>query len=129
MLLFFLFVFFKQKTAYEMRISDWSSDVCSSEAGAAATQLLPQAGEAIDGARIHCTPAQAGQLTGRGAGGLDPATDPSLDIERAGHRPRTMQAHPADHLVVMRVQGTTDPDPHAGVRGVAQPVGVQYGTP
>src|SRR3546814_4378818 len=26
-----LFVCFKQKTAYEMRISDWSSDVCSSD--------------------------------------------------------------------------------------------------
>src|SRR3546814_3006904 len=26
-----LFVFFKHKTAYEMRISDWSSDVCSSD--------------------------------------------------------------------------------------------------
>src|SRR3546814_3875185 len=26
-----LVVFFKQKTAYEMRISDWSSDVCSSD--------------------------------------------------------------------------------------------------
>src|SRR3546814_10554297 len=26
-----LMVFFKQKTAYEMRISDWSSDVCSSD--------------------------------------------------------------------------------------------------
>src|SRR3546814_20465055 len=29
-LLFFVF-FFKQKTAYELRISDWSSDVCSSD--------------------------------------------------------------------------------------------------
>src|SRR3546814_3555580 len=28
-----LFFFFKQKTAYEMRISDWSSDVCSSDFG------------------------------------------------------------------------------------------------
>src|SRR3546814_9524558 len=28
---FSLFFFFKQKTAYEMRISDWSSDVCSSD--------------------------------------------------------------------------------------------------
>src|SRR3546814_715298 len=28
---FFCFCFFKQKTAYEMRISDWSSDVCSSD--------------------------------------------------------------------------------------------------
>src|SRR3546814_20646729 len=27
----FLFFFFKQRTAYEMRISDWSSDVCSSD--------------------------------------------------------------------------------------------------
>src|SRR3546814_6570503 len=30
------FFFFKQKTAYEMRISDWSSDVCSSDLGAPA---------------------------------------------------------------------------------------------
>src|SRR3546814_6381385 len=31
-LLVYIFVFFfKQKTAYEMRISDWSSDVCSSD--------------------------------------------------------------------------------------------------
>src|SRR3546814_8623136 len=30
-----LFFFFKQKTAYEMRISDWSSDVCSSDLVAA----------------------------------------------------------------------------------------------
>src|SRR3546814_7323373 len=28
-----MFFFFKQKTAYEMRISDWSSDVCSSDLG------------------------------------------------------------------------------------------------
>src|SRR3546814_7981768 len=32
------FFFFKQKTAYEMRISDWSSDVCSSDL------LKPRAG-------------------------------------------------------------------------------------
>src|SRR3546814_8882123 len=30
-LVFLSFFFFKQKTAYEMRISDWSSDVCSSD--------------------------------------------------------------------------------------------------
>src|SRR3546814_4708618 len=29
--MFVIFFFFKQKTAYEMRISDWSSDVCSSD--------------------------------------------------------------------------------------------------
>src|SRR3546814_2926971 len=32
-----MFFFFKQKTAYEMRISDWSSDVCSSDLFAART--------------------------------------------------------------------------------------------
>src|SRR3546814_9010794 len=33
-MLLILFFFFKQKTAYEMRISDWSSDVCSSDLSA-----------------------------------------------------------------------------------------------
>src|SRR3546814_1433560 len=39
-----LFFFFKQKTAYEMRISDWSSDVCSSDLrapSASAIQVSP----------------------------------------------------------------------------------------
>src|SRR3546814_3213195 len=40
------FFFFKQKTAYEMRISDWSSDVCSSDLYVA--QAKPAA-EAVDG--------------------------------------------------------------------------------
>src|SRR3546814_9535422 len=31
MMFVFIIFFFKQKTAYEMRISDWSSDVCSSD--------------------------------------------------------------------------------------------------
>src|SRR3546814_4520793 len=31
----FCVFYFKQKTAYEMRISDWSSDVCSSDLGSA----------------------------------------------------------------------------------------------
>src|SRR3546814_5908203 len=31
MCVYLLFFFFKQKTAYELRISDWSSDVCSSD--------------------------------------------------------------------------------------------------
>src|SRR3546814_7910121 len=34
------FFFFKQKTAYEMRISDWSSDVCSSDLSARPTASL-----------------------------------------------------------------------------------------
>src|SRR3546814_8030979 len=37
----FLFFFFKQKTAYEMRISDWSSDVCSSDLVSVAITAQP----------------------------------------------------------------------------------------
>src|SRR3546814_2576571 len=40
-------VFFKQKTAYEMRISDWSSDVCSSDLAAA--ELRSGDGSAVHG--------------------------------------------------------------------------------
>src|SRR3546814_9013049 len=53
------FFFFKQKTAYEMRISDWSSDVCSSDLGGRAgrsSQLCPSGrGDGAnreDGARL-----------------------------------------------------------------------------
>src|SRR3546814_3804667 len=38
---FLFFFFFKQKTAYEMRISDWSSDVCSSDLERLASALGP----------------------------------------------------------------------------------------
>src|SRR3546814_1564772 len=36
------FFFFKQKTAYEMSISDWSSDVCSSDLGAGGERLADE---------------------------------------------------------------------------------------
>src|SRR3546814_1827675 len=35
-IVYYVFFFFKQKTAYEMCISDWSSDVCSSDLGESA---------------------------------------------------------------------------------------------
>src|SRR3546814_5463449 len=38
-----LFFFFKQKTAYEMRISDWSSDVCSSDLPRPDQQMIRRA--------------------------------------------------------------------------------------
>src|SRR3546814_3066950 len=41
-----LFFFFKQKTAYDMRISDWSSDVCSSDLVAIGGAALPWADRA-----------------------------------------------------------------------------------
>src|SRR3546814_8194770 len=49
----YFFFFFKQKTAYEMRISDWSSDVCSSDLGRNIIYTLPVAPwEAALGATI-----------------------------------------------------------------------------
>src|SRR3546814_10722823 len=58
--------FFKQKTAYEMRISDWSSDVCSSDLGA--TQLIADKVDcpvlnAGDGQHEHPTQALLDALT------------------------------------------------------------------
>src|SRR3546814_6962645 len=40
--LYFVFFLFKQKTAYDMRISDWSSDVCSSDLGVFRRLLVDQ---------------------------------------------------------------------------------------
>src|SRR3546814_2583044 len=42
--MYLFFFFFKQKTAYEMRISDWSSDVCSSDLREIARDLLAARG-------------------------------------------------------------------------------------
>src|SRR3546814_17889822 len=45
--------FFKQKTAYEMRISDWSSDVCSSDLVAKAEAQLAVAKSKADAVRAR----------------------------------------------------------------------------
>src|SRR3546814_12331950 len=47
MFCFFVF-FFKQKTAYEMRISDWSSDVCSSDLAATIETLVAALKQMLD---------------------------------------------------------------------------------
>src|SRR3546814_13082806 len=48
-----IFFFFKQKTAYEMRISDWSSDVCSSDLHTAeGVTVETEAGAVAAGAAI-----------------------------------------------------------------------------
>src|SRR3546814_7488025 len=65
----FLFFFFKQKTAYEMRISDWSSDVCSSDlrahypwASRAAGSLRP--GQCTRAALTHDQPREQSDRPG-----------------------------------------------------------------
>src|SRR3546814_14845859 len=53
------FFFFKQKTAYEMRISDWSSDVCSSDLAGSASFHHP------DRVRLEAWSAAPGQMRRR----------------------------------------------------------------
>src|SRR3546814_13033367 len=48
-----LFFFFKQKTAYEMRISDWSSDVCSSDLCRRRRRLGLTGEPGIERSRLH----------------------------------------------------------------------------
>src|SRR3546814_6681014 len=43
-IILFIIFFFKQKTTYDMRISDWSSDVCSSDLSAPGPRGAPAAG-------------------------------------------------------------------------------------
>src|SRR3546814_6870969 len=93
MLAFFVvFFFFKQKTAYEMRISDWSSDVCSSDLQSVA--LGGEADvvdtEALDG-RFLDLPADA-NLAGFGRAFAEiferprPVDRLAVDLEPLAHR-------------------------------------------
>src|SRR3546814_4212838 len=59
------FCVFKQKTAYEMRISDWSSDVCSSDLGL--TQFGGKVAISIERGRIELLVGKAVQKIGHAA--------------------------------------------------------------
>src|SRR3546814_20610653 len=67
-----IFFFFKQKTAYEMRISDWSSDVCSSD--------LPER----DDRQIFLGAMELGDEKEPPAYGDDPDRDLAGYVERVG---------------------------------------------
>src|SRR3546814_2037663 len=77
-----MFLFFKQKTAYEMRISDWSSDVCSSD-------LRQQHEVAAERRYVPRRPerSEPQQRPERRAQQRAPGEPPSAD--RAGHRQRS----------------------------------------
>src|SRR3546814_18944535 len=61
MIFFFVFFFFKQKTAYERRISDWSSDVCSSDLHLG--RCAPVDGDDICNGAVDNTTGVAGLVT------------------------------------------------------------------
>src|SRR3546814_6213275 len=79
------FFFFKQKTAYEMRISDWSSDVCSSD-----LSRLFEGSARLDIAGDRLDPDRESHRTCRGPGAAirypddDVRTDPHLFRDEPG---------------------------------------------
>src|SRR3546814_4650278 len=60
-----MFFFFKQKTAYEMRISDWSSDVCSSDLGRSIRRTAWRPGSCDRPCQSCTRPASACSTSGR----------------------------------------------------------------
>src|SRR3546814_8902914 len=83
------FFFFKQKTAYEMRISDWSSDVCSSDLdGNFAARRLGQA-RAVRVAAGELDDRAAGEAGHRQLGArVGPDRRVGLQLEPCDHRAR-----------------------------------------
>src|SRR3546814_20252486 len=87
------FFFFKQKTAYELRISDWSSDVCSSDLAFPPDQLVAAAFQAKDvGGRTN-----------------QPVPEKAFDVDEA------------QPLYVHRVAADEVPQPLHPLRGTDQP--------
>src|SRR3546814_7568711 len=86
----FYFFFFKQKTAYEMRISDWSSDVCSSDlTGRTSAYVMGVPAQGAVGAFIASTQSTApiGRAALRASFGISAPEHPSTlegDDEDAG---------------------------------------------
>src|SRR3546814_1528849 len=65
-----IFVFFKQKTAYDMRISDWSSDVCSYDLLRDAARIL-KGRKVAPGVRAMISPGSSGVRRAAEAEGID----------------------------------------------------------
>src|SRR3546814_9663457 len=96
-----LFFFFKQKTAYEMRISDWSSDVCSADLDGDGV-LAALEGDQVAGLGAH---QRAAERRGKGdaaGGGI------GLVMADAGHRARR---------AVQRIADAAADAGHAVIRG------------
>src|SRR3546814_6970664 len=112
------FFFFKQKTAYEMRISDWSSDVCSSvlaprrrhvgDAAGNAERDVDLPRHALDPGRVDAAPVRAGadvvehQLVGAGIAIARRQRDDVAHVDVVA------EAHALDHAAGTHVEAGDD---------------------
>src|SRR3546814_3903467 len=87
----FFFFFFKQKTAYEVRISDWSSDVCSSDLLANPAHGLAVRRHHREGAEIVQDVLGGNRLAADAAVGEGDVFRNALKIGRASCRERVCQ--------------------------------------
>src|SRR3546814_1763777 len=96
-----LFFFFKQKTAYDMRISDWSSDVCSSDLLASReVRPSPLKNRCVCRCR-HRRPQAAPARPRESAGGLQ-GTSVSTSIRRPSYSARS-EEHTSELQSLMRI--------------------------
>src|SRR3546814_5257696 len=97
-----LFVFFfKRKTAYEVRIRDWSSDVCSSDLGTLLSGFDGWSGDAKDAATITVLGAVA--VVALAALGAFLRTEPGLALRATGMNPTGSRAQGVDQRVAVAV--------------------------
>src|SRR3546814_2525366 len=106
------FFFFKQKTAYEMRISDWSSDVCSSDLPAARRRKPPQQSRANArtrrrSAQRRCRDPRRRYGSPQPSSRLVPLVPVAGDID-APRRPHAVVRH---HVVEEAGEGSAAPRP------------------
>src|SRR3546814_5891064 len=77
-----VFFFFKQKTAYEVRISDWSSDVCSSDLRSSRSEKLAAEAAPTRAEFFHPSSDRTGQVVDRDQHGQDHRADDAREHQR-----------------------------------------------
>src|SRR3546814_12669015 len=92
----FFFFFFKHKTAYELRISDWSSDVCSSDLSSAPADQLTALGKQL---AMHVAAANPLALD---ESGIDPEV---IERERAIAREKAAGSGKHAEIVEKMIEG------------------------
>src|SRR3546814_1110611 len=90
--MFWYFFFFKQKTAYEMRISDWSSDVCSSDLFCYIPLGSGECGVGVEADRAGHVIAKALGGSGRGPGQVEAGKDFNIFPQNGAANNREMKA-------------------------------------